>query len=704
MSTSQRPQSEQWLDAMAKNREVTAYVILALGVGIWVALLILGLRYKSEIAAEIFVFGLVAPAFLGCGIFSLIRKEGTGSLSPRDAARLMVLILGASVGFAVFVEAFVRAIIWWDFMTGGLEKWQTAEAWRVWLVLFGAPFGLAIMFVTLLLARTEEQSDPFMRRVLYGYNAIVSSLLLLMILTVINILAYLYIPKRSDWTASGLYTLSSASENTLKFLEKPVKVYVLTDTRDDDLYNEIEALLENCHALSDKFTSEVVLRDKEPGRVVALARRYQLANTKGLLVVSGSEANELHQFIPLNDLIEYPRPSMDPSERDKPPKFKGEDALISAIRFLDEGKAEPVIYFTQGNGELDVSDSMQMELPPAQRARIMRDRLEKANYKIKGLRLSRVGAGQGDNPRLVTAKEVPDDATVVVVARPQTTLPAEVVSALRDYMSPKDPKKKKGMLVVLLNFDVGTDGKMLRTGLEGLLSEFSIEVTDDRILGFKEEPDALNVFANPQITDRNPVAAAFWRDRVAIPMRGIRAIKPSQGGGPRGGGGRYQAELLLATYNDRVWQESKLGDASKILNDWVENHPEELGKKLRVGLPVALAVSESQLPADPAHAGLRGMGDEKPRMVVFGNATWASDSALGRVSQGPGSQVLYSLMASSLAWLRERPGGIGIDAREPQMYTMSNQTNIPRLILYPASIMFIGIFGVGIGVWAVRRR
>src|SRR6516225_3267837 len=98
MSTSQRPQSEQWLDAMAKNREVTAYVILALRVGSWVALLILGLRYKSEIAAEIFVFGLVAPAFLGCGIFSLIRKEGTGSLSPRDAARLMVLILGASVG------------------------------------------------------------------------------------------------------------------------------------------------------------------------------------------------------------------------------------------------------------------------------------------------------------------------------------------------------------------------------------------------------------------------------------------------------------------------------------------------------------------------------------------------------------------------------------------------------------------------------
>jgi hypothetical protein len=704
MSTAQNSQSQTFLDTMARQRQVTAYVLLGMGAAIWITLAILGFVFKTKLVSEIFVFALVAPVFLACGVYQLVRKEGDTSLSNLDAARLVVLLLGASVGFAIAFDAFIRSIMWWEWLSGGLEKWQEPGAWRVWLVLFGGPLGLAIMFITLLLARSQEQTSPFMRRVLYGYNAIVSSLLMLMILVVINILAYLYIPKTSDWTATGLYTLSSEAENTLKNLEQPVKIYVLTDTRGDDVYHEVDLLLENFRAVSNKVTTEEVLRNKQPQRLAELAKRYNLADTRGLLVVSGSDAKELYQFIRLEDMIERPRGMMDPTERDKPPKFKGEDVLISTIQFLEGGKAKPVIYFTQGQGELDILGDMQGLRREDERATMLRDRLVNANYEVKGLRISPIGKGKGDDPRLVTAKEVPDDAAVVIVARPRSTMPADVVDALREYLSPKDPNKKKGKLVVLLNFDLGTDGKMLKTGLERLLAEFNVEVTNDRILAIKSDPDALNVIANPRITDRNPVAAAFWRGRVAIPMRGVRAIKPNQGGGPRPGADRYQAEILLATYADRVWPEPRLGDPTRILEDMIKNHPEELQDKYTTGLPVALAVSESQLPADAAHAALRGMGEEKPRMVVFGNATWAADGGMGRAAKNRMADETYALMASSIAWLRERPGNIGIPPKDRDTYAISNDTSLARLLLNPASFMFVGIFGVGLGVWAVRRR
>jgi len=44
-----------------------------------------------------------------------------------------------------------------------------------------------------------------------------------------------------------------------------------------------------------------------------------------------------------------------PDSADKPGfKFKGEDALMTEINYLAEGQKKPVVYFTQGNGELDL--------------------------------------------------------------------------------------------------------------------------------------------------------------------------------------------------------------------------------------------------------------------------------------------------------------------------------------------------------------
>src|SRR5207302_74013 len=81
---------------------------------------------------------------------------------------------------------------------------------------------LALMFASLQLARADERSSPGLRRLLYGYNAVLTGLLVLAILTVLNVLTYVPLPawgsffsKPSDWTQSNLFTLSTASKNLL---------------------------------------------------------------------------------------------------------------------------------------------------------------------------------------------------------------------------------------------------------------------------------------------------------------------------------------------------------------------------------------------------------------------------------------------------------------------------------------------------------
>ena len=67
------------------------------------------------------------------------------------------------------------------FIKCALEAWQGATWWHLWVCLLALFGGLALMFVSLLPARAVERTDPALRRLLYGYNAVLSGLLMLAI-------------------------------------------------------------------------------------------------------------------------------------------------------------------------------------------------------------------------------------------------------------------------------------------------------------------------------------------------------------------------------------------------------------------------------------------------------------------------------------------------------------------------------------------
>jgi hypothetical protein len=614
----------------------------------------------------------------------------------------LYLILGGLLGLAIYIAWIVLVVVWWSpYVSGGPEAWQGEGGWRFWVVATLGPIGLAISFAGLLHARSEEHSNPLLRRLLYGFNAVLAGQLVLMILIWLNIIGYLVLPRESDWTRARLYTLDPLSQNILKGLDRPVKVYMILDSRQDRAYDDMNKLLDNCRAVTDKVQSELVLRGRQDARVRELMRRYLLLDPVGMLVVMGTEPNEDSQFIKYDDL--YEAPPFDPmrgrSRRREEPTFKGEDALMTAIRYLGEDKKKPTIYFLQGHGELDISSMS--DARPRQKAQELRTQLEKANYEVKALRISTTGAAKEGDSQEVVAKQVPDDASVLVIAGPRGPLERETLEAIRVYMNPRESSKKKGKLMVLLGVETTPEKQMVQTGLENLLQEYSVKVGNERIMSpLANNPDAVFAVPNPRPSPQNTLAAGL-SEMQPLPMFNARTVEARSNPAQRPEGSSYTPEMLLTTSVYRVWAESNLGDPLEVL-ETIRREQKEV--RLANTLPLAVVVSEQSGAGIPGHPpGMLG-GESKPRLVVFGNVGWASDAPLPGAQDARASSMYYSLFASSIAWLREKQSSIGIKSKKRDTYQMSEGANVSRMLLLPAGLMFVCILGVGLGVWVVRRR
>jgi hypothetical protein len=714
MATAQQTPPPSWLQTIDNNRRPVGQALLVLGGGLLLLAAFLWYRYAGTQAPLIAASLLVA---LACATGGLWFVSGPSeSLSGTDAARLLVLVEGAVFGLALIVFTFWQMVLWWKDVSS-IEAWRGENRWHPWLLVGTALAGLAVMFFSLLLARGEENASRTLRVMLYGYNAILTGLLLLAVLVGLNVLAYVFVDKTSDWTATGIYTLDPKSQEVLKGLSQPVRIYVLEEERGTALSKETHELMENVRSASDKVQVEYLLRDLNIDSVGGLLQKYKLTDDTGVLVVYGSGEDELHHFIRQSDLMQMPPMQMDPDAPRRPPAFKGEDQLISAISFMEEGQKKPVVYFVQGNGCIDL-----FGLDPAakanRRARALADRLGKDHYEVKGLMLSDTPL-PGLDPRVTVSASVPADASVVVVAGPREKFTDKQLDALRRYMGPTDPKQKKGKMMALLDAAPDPDDpkKIGSSGIERLLSEFDVDVPAQRVLRpDAEAPDWVRVNTNPDLRGKNPLATAF--DMVVFPLRGVRPVQPrAAAGAPPGAGGTYHVDRLLGTSHPvnqlgriPVFTDSSPGDPRALVIDLLQNHRAELEKRLVASVPVGVAVADSA-PADAndVHAFMRQQrGEGAPRLVVIGSTGFATDAEIiagARAAENPDApSVYYDLFSSALAWLREKPSSIGITHKDRDVYKIQNSAEVNSMLVTPFLLMFFGVIGLGLGVWVVRRR
>jgi hypothetical protein len=584
----------------------------------------------------------------------------------------LVLLLGGAGGLLIALTGVALTVHWSALLTDWLSRGNREGAGSVLLALAVFLLGLFVMFLVLQLGRAEERRNPALRRLMYGYNAVFSGLLLLLILAVVNVLVGIKLAWAVDATSSGEFTISERTANLIKGLDRPLHIYVIWPRDDPDRLPAIESLMDNLQSRSSQVQVEYV-SPRQFERLTQLDKQYpRKIENIGILLVYGDEKPENSTFLKEGDLFEE-------GFGTQPTRFRGEDKIDAALSSLEGGGQKTIVYVTQGAGEPSLTDSSPSSRSGDGGLGILRDRLSaRGNFDVRPLKL---GAGE---------TKVPDDCKVLVVANPKPPVDPLISRAIRTYLV-----DKKGKAVVLTDVPAPTtSAKMPATGLESVLAEFNVEVTGDRILmiGGRRLGDQVQVFGadgavfeiNPQIVQArsNEIATAFTG--TPFQLFGVRMVRPAASGPGRRPD--VQAEPLLVTRaGSYVWAEPKWdADVNDMVRGFAREDPASLNRLAKDPLPAAVVVTEGG----------------KPRLAVFGDTTFVTNR---EVDERSGTQN-FSLFASTLDWLAERPTSIGIEPRNLTVYSLEPTARFSNLLFLPGLLAVVTILGLGLGVWVVRRR
>jgi hypothetical protein len=620
-----------------------------------------------------------ALAFVIAGVRQL------GAEPPVDygdsAARITLLSVVGVIGGATFLLGLTLLYQWGDIVTKLLREGDRTDAWKVFVALLAIIGGLAVMFLGLQAVRADERKAAGIRRAVYGFNAFLTGFLLLAVLIVANVIITLKFPGVIDTTKSGVYSISDRSKQILSELDKPTKIFMIMDREDSAIYPDVQSLLTICQSYCPKLQIEYLSPTFQPNRLRELSRTYPqlLEQTAGILIVYGEEKTENASFVRARDLSSE---DFDPRGGPTKRKFLGEVKLMNELSFLVGGKEKPIVYFTQGSGEMDINDRTK-----ALGMGFISDKLQRRNFDVRPLKLDPLNA------------TIPDDAKVIVVASPKVTMPPNVADALKTFLD------KGGKLLALFDIPENnrTDKEMPATGLEGVLLPYGVDVTRERIqtvpLRHLELTSPDDTFAIiDSAAESSPLAAPFKNMQLQFfGCRVIRAVPNPAGQSP------YRAIPLLTTMpvdQVPVWAESDLqANSMQTARAIVSDRNIAAQKLAKQPLPIAVMVSESSRPM-PGTA----PSPEKPKLVVFGDATFVSNALGGRA--GEAFSIMFDLFASSLDWLRERPTNIGIEPRVAQTFELNPDALLKetQLKFLPLLVSVVGVAGLGLGVWLVRRQ
>lgn len=690
---------------------------VSLGVFIWLTFV------KEEAVAR-------APEEIALLLFSMLCfgaalwlfVAGTSEIDP-FTLRLFVLVVGGTSGLILLLMALGRAWMWrQDVFLGGIAAWQGPEAWKFWLVAYTQLLALGLMFVSLRLARADVRTSAELRRLLYGYNAAFSVLLVVEILVVLNVIFYATYPYTFEWTKTrGAYALSNSSKNLLRDLKRETHVFVLMP-QDQLIYGDLRTLLANAQAETGLLDVQYVAPDQDVyqyqrlselfPKIIPDARLSRGEETGwGVLLVYGEMPRDAkdnktpHAFIPLRKLFEIDHGQA----RGEPTKsvriFKGEAEIMRELNFLVHNQQKRRVYIVQGYGSPDVNDmepTSRRDMTQAFAETGVGDlaaKLRKENYEVQGLSFGlKVPGAKAENLTYAEEgadkkKNVPKDAYAVLIAG-AVELPSEVVEAIERYMD------RDGKLMVFLDVIVNDDYTALRkSGLEALLKRYGVEARDEFSLRFSQRLDPRDdpriVFGTAPRNPENPLAKQFFRNAVFM-KRTARLLRA--GDVP----GRFKVDELLVLDSRRL-----------ILNaQWyytAEKNPAGLrdpfGHIIQMAKEGTLAAHVERGPEPVALAvtarGDGAKGKETPRLIVFGDTDFITNLEMSRSAT---REFNYSWVLSGLEWLAAREGLVGPLPKETSNVALPQTTNVSRMVFLPGWLMLLTLIGLGTGVWLMRRR
>lgn len=507
----------------------------------------------------------------------------------------------------------------------GKPEWAQYATYAAWA-------GLVCVLVYLV-GQYEDVRDAYGRRaVRYGTLSFVSILAVLGILVGVNYLSTIK-TKRWDLTANQIFSLSDQTVKILQGLDAPVKMTAFYSNASNGPSDQVmRQRLDEYKYNATKLEVEYVDVDRNPARAKAAD-----VQAYGTTVIEYKDRVERVTTLEEQDIT---------------------NALIKAVT-----GTQRKVYFTQGHGEKDPTNSERGGYASIAQA------LGRDNYGTEKLVLAQV-------------KDVPADATEVIVAGPkQDFFPAEI-DVLKRYLG------KGGKVLFMVDpAEKVTDPPL--TNLEGLLEEWSVELGNDvvvdasgvgQLLGTDASVPVAASYPGHPITDRFNLMTAYPLARSVH-----AAATPNAGRSPQ----------PVVETSAQSWAEA---DLKSLMAGQQVSLDASAGDKPG---PVSLAVAVSA-PAPDVETPTPKPGDTVPskpetRVAVFGDSDFASNAALG-IS---GNRDLF---LNTVNWLAQQEGLISIRAREPEDRRLTLTADQQQRIQILSLLVIPGlVFAAGIWTWWKRR-
>ncbi len=478
------------------------------------------------------------------------------------------------------------------------------------------------------------------KRLLEQTNWGVFLLLLVLLFGLVNYLALRHYA-RWDLTRNRVHSLSEQTLKVLGGLREEVKVTVFLSPG-DELYDRVTTLLEAYRQKSPRIRVETVDPDRDRARAQALAQQYKVQVANVVVFEAGGHVRHVEK----DQMVEYDFSGLSLGTPAKVKAFKAEGAFTNALLEVVEPR-KPVVLFTSGHGERSTGGK-------GEGVGVLRSRLSGEGATVRDW----VGLGQA---------AVPEEASAVVVAGPQSPFSPEEVRILEAYL------EKGGRLLLLLDpVLAGRPPAFEPTGFEDLLRRWGVTLRDDVVL----DPPAAVPQLGPQtfFASRfgdHPVVRDLAQNEFLVLLALCRSLEL---GAPREEG--YTAVPLLQT-SPSAWG---VRDLAALARGVAKGPGDAAGTQV-----LAAAV----FPGEKAKG--------KARLVVVGDSDFASDAFLG---QGFGNQ-LFALNA--LHWLLEQESRIAIPPREA-VETHLDLTTTQANVLFVLFTLLLPLLAAGTGIYVFLQR
>lgn len=470
------------------------------------------------------------------------------------------------------------------------------------------------------------------RNARYGALTGVSVLVVLGILIAVNYVSAQQ-NRRWDLTENRQYSLSDQTVQLLQNLEEPVRFLVFDQ---ETGFDRFRTRLTEYEYQSENVEVEYIDADRRPVQT----KEY-----------------EIQQYGTV--VVEYM------GRRERVTSDQEQDLTNALIKVLNPVMHK--VYFLAGHGEKDPEDTERDGYSA------IADALRRDNYQFEKLVLAQTN-------------EIPADATMIVIAGPQTDLLEQEVPLIGNYLN-----MRAGKLMVMLDPSDSLTQPRSLPRLEGLLKEWGIEATQSMVVDVSgltriaTMPVGAPPYPNHPITDRFELITMFPTARAVTPFTAPQ---------------NRSATTFMQT-TPRSWAETNLAS----LED-----PEALAPETErgdipgpVSIGVAIAVPAPDRPETPPEAQADATADApeeqspETRIVAFGDSDFVANNYLGVEGNG-------DLFLNAVNWLAQQENLIAVRPRQAADRRLAmTERGIWWMFALSIFIVPAAVLGAGVVSWWRRR-